>query len=410
MGLAIRPGSVAGLRRAVELATSSWGGQGFPIVEVGADARAAIALAVAMGVDCLFPVDDDDNVKALARKPGFEWVPSWQGLSPFSRDPEGRHEHVLPASVLYDWYRLSRRPPACHVTWPHGHELGDLRTVWFGRFADDAAGVADRLSFESVAQGCPLGPGLPLPPYPASLTSQLAVTMQDVFQEPQLEERGIVVVEEGNVGHLVAFWNLRACGQGVFPWSEAHADLLEEPLRQWLDETASRPLDGGGLLPGLPVWLPAREDSPPSFTVPPLPPRLAGAIDASRFRLMPQPHHVDLHACGPLLTSHVRRFSVDTGHGGEAVIPLPALDFLPRRASWTDLGMVAADIEIWTEPPDPLGETAIVALQLQSPARRWCTCPRSRRWSNGQAGPAPPSGPRQPQAPGWRHRAAAHAG
>ena len=61
---------------------------------------------------------------------------------------------------------------------------------------------------------------------------------------------------------------------------------------------------------------------------------------------MPEPHDLDLHACGPLMTSHVRRFAADIGQAGEAVITLPVLDFLPRRASWTDLGMVAADIDV----------------------------------------------------------------
>ena len=68
---------------------------------------------------------------------------------------------------------------------------------------------------------------------------------------------------------------------------------------------------------------------------------------------------MDLHGCGPLMTSHVRRFTADTGQSGEAEIPLPVLDFLPRRASWTDLGMVAADIEVRSESPDPAGDTGI---------------------------------------------------
>ena len=194
--------------------------------------------------------------------------------------------------------------------------------MWFGRFGEDANGQADRSAFETIAQGCPLGRGLPLPPWPASLSCQLSVTMQDVFQEPQLRERGIVVMDDGNVSHLTAFWNLRACGQEIFPWTEARADLLEEPLRQWLDETASAPAGAPGLLPGLPVWFPPGENVPP-----PLPPRLSALVGTSRFRLMPQPQHVDPHACGPLMTSHVRRFSADTGRAGEAVITLPGPRF-----------------------------------------------------------------------------------
>lgn len=371
MGLAIMPGSEAGLRRAVGLAVGSWGGQGFPIVEAEADSRAALRLAVAMGVDCFFPIGDDDELKALAKAPGFEWVPSWQGLSPFNRDPEGRHEHVLPASALYDWYRLSGRPAPCHVTWPQGHQLEDLLTVWFGRFGEDLAGQADKSAFEAIADGCPLGPGLPLPPWPASVTTQLSVTMQDVFQEPRLQERGIVVIEDGNVSDLAAFWNLRACGQEVFPWVESHAKLLEEPLRQWLDQLASAPPDAPGLIPGLCVWLPPWAIVPP-LVWPSIPTHLSALLDASRFRLMPQPHHLDVHGCGPLTTNHVRRFSADTSRTGEAVIPLPVLDFLPRRPSWTDLGMVAADIEVWTEPADPSGETGYVI-----PAAR-CLAPHLR--------------------------------
>jgi hypothetical protein len=370
VGLAIMPGSAGGLRRAVELATSSWGGQGFPVVEAGTGSRAAVRLASAMGVDCFFPVGKDDELEELARTPGFEWVPSWQGLSPFSRDPEGQHEHVLPASVLYDWYRLSRQPPAYHVTWPDGHQLENLLTVWFGQFGADAAGRADGQAFEAIAQGCPLGPGLPLPPYPGSLTCQLSVTMQDVYQQPRIQDRGIVVMDARNVSHLVAFWNLRACGQDVFPWEEGHADLLEEPLRHWLDELASIPPDASGLPPRLVVWVPPEEGSPP--VTPAVPSRLCALIGTGRFRLMPQPHEVQPHACGPLITRHVRRFSADTGRSGEAVIPLPALDFLPRRPSWTDLGMVAADIQVRAEPADPSGAAAIVI-----PAAR-CIAPHLR--------------------------------
>ncbi len=303
-------------------------------------------------------------------------MPSWQGLSPFNRDPEGRHEHVLPASVLYDWYRHSRQSPAYYVTWSPGHELEDLLAVWFGCFGVDVAGQADRLAFEPIAQGCPLGPGLPLPPYPASLTSQLSVTMQDVHQRPRMQDRGIVVMDAGNVSHLVAFWNLRACGQEIFPWTEDHADILEEPLKQWLDEAASAPQGDSGLAPGLAVWLPLQleEGSPLSPMAPPMPSRLGELIGSGRFRLMPQPHDVHPHACGPLITTHVRRFSADTGRAGEAVIPLPALDFLPRRPSWTDLGMVAADIQVRSEPPDPSGESGIVI-----PAAR-CVAPHLRNY------------------------------
>ncbi|HUY51005.1 MAG TPA: hypothetical protein VMV92_35755 [Streptosporangiaceae bacterium] len=386
LGLVIAPGSAAGLRRAVELAVGSWGGQGFPIIEAAADHEAALRLAVSMGVDCLYPVGDDAATKALARAPGFEWGASWRSCSPFSRDEEGRAENLLPASALYDWYRHSRQPPppAYHFSWPQDHQLADLLTVWFGRFGADDAGRTDQAALEDIAQEFPLGPGLSLPLRPVSIASQLSISMLDVFQQPRWlgrgqprwQSRGVIVIDNGNVSHLVSFWNLRASGQEVFPWVESHADLMEEPFTQWLEEVASVTPEVPGQLPGLSVWLPAGAE---------IPPRLSALTSNGRFRLLPEPHDLDLSMCGQLTTNHVRRFRTDTGQAGEAVIALPVLDFLPRRASWTDLGMVAADIDIWSESPDPAGAAAMVipALRRLAPHLRNLLVPFTRPRGQG---------------------------
>lgn len=55
MGLAIMPGSAAGLRRAVELAVGSWGGQAFPIVEAAADPGPRFAWPGPWGLTVCFP-------------------------------------------------------------------------------------------------------------------------------------------------------------------------------------------------------------------------------------------------------------------------------------------------------------------------------------------------------------------
>jgi hypothetical protein len=383
VGLVIMPDSAMGLQRAIELATGTWGGQAFPVLEAGRDDQRLLRMAAAMGVDCLIPIGDDDELKVLAKTPGFDWVGSDQGHSPFSRDQEGLAEHLLPASALYDWYRLSRLPlpPVHHVSWPQDHELGDLLTAWFGRFSDDAAGQADRAAFGAIAEGCPLGPGLPLPPWPMSIASQLTITMQDVFQRPRWQTQGVVVIEPGNVSDLVSFWNLRASGQEVFPWAESHAGLLEESLRQWLEQVASEQPAGSGQLPRLSVWL-RDGDSVPA--------RLSALTDDGRFRVMPEAaQNMDLHGCGPLMTSHVRRFTADTGQAREAEIPLPALDFLPRRASWTDLGVVAADIEVSSQSPDPAGGTGMIvpAARCIAPYLRGLLVPFTRPRARGRVIP-----------------------
>lgn len=85
MGLAITQGSATGLKRAIELATRTWGGQAFPVFEAGRDDQRVLRMAAAMGVECLFPVGDDDESKVLAKTPGFDWLSSWEGRSPFNR-------------------------------------------------------------------------------------------------------------------------------------------------------------------------------------------------------------------------------------------------------------------------------------------------------------------------------------
>jgi hypothetical protein len=104
-----------------------------------------------------------------------------------------------------------------------------------------------------------------------------------------------------------------------------------------------------------------------------------------RFQVMLEAQDMDLHGCGPLMTSHVRRFTADTGQSGEAEIPLPVLDFLPRRPAWTDLGMVAADIEVRPESPDPAGDTGMII-----PAAR-CVAPYLRAFILSSAEFSPPS-------------------
>ena len=123
VGLAIMPGSAAGLQRLSSWLPEPGAGRPFPILEAGGDDPRVLRMAAAMGVDCVFPVGDADELKVLAKTPGFDWVGSWQGRSPFNRDQEGLAEHLLPASALYDWYRLSRQPlpPVHYVSWPQDH-------------------------------------------------------------------------------------------------------------------------------------------------------------------------------------------------------------------------------------------------------------------------------------------------
>lgn len=344
VGLVITSGEWDALHRAVTLAVSTWGGQGFPIFT--AQDRDALPEATALGVDVLFAVDDGAEGRRLAREPGFQWA-SFQDRSPFLRDDSGIDDHLLPASATFDWYKAHRlaSAPCSHVTWDPEHPLARLLTVWCGEFGNDDAQRADRAAWERLAEPVRLGSEA-LPASLLSTVDQLAVTLEEVVLEPRFHRRGIVVVDPNEMDDLVAFWNLRACGHQVVPWCEDHAELVSPILAPWVahiaaeQASADRPTE-------LSIWHnTARE----------LPPALAQIVRDPRIRLLEDDNRLDASCFGPMTTRHTRHFTIDFEPSrGQLSVPLPVLDFLPRRSSWTNLGMVAADIEIWNEAGLPTG-------------------------------------------------------
>ena len=369
IGLVIPPGDFDALRKAIELATSSWGGQGFPIFEAGIHDQRALRLATALGVDCLYPVSTDDASVTLASAPGFKWTASFDRLSPFNREVDTHGEHLLPASTLYEWYRVHRlsSTPIYSITWAEDDNLNRLLSTWFGRFGQEEVQQADARLFEALAQPCALGAGLPMPPHPMSMPSQLTITMQDVSHRSRWFRTGIVEIDTDDTAQLILFWNLRAAGHDVFPWVEKHSDLLGPKLEDWLEDLAESTKADADHPAELSLW--CRDPEHPAAFV-------EASLEADRWRCLLDYQRIDLNNCGPIVTTHERRFSLDADPArGDIPIPVPSLDFLPRRSSWRDLGMVAADIDVWTE--SGFGGEGRITI----PAAR-CLAPHLRdRWS-----------------------------
>ena len=357
------------LRQAIEMATSSWGGQGFPIFEAGVHDQMTLRLATALGVDCLYPVSTDDASVALASTPGFKWTASFERLSPFNRALDAHGEHLLPASTLYEWYRIHRLPsaPVYSIRWTDDHELNRLLWTWFGGFGQEDQQEADARAFESFAQHVPLGPGLAIPPHPMSMSSQLSITMQDVFQRSRWLRSGIVEIDTDDVAQLILFWNLRAAGHDVFPWVKQRSTLLAPYLENWLAALADKTKPDAEHPAEISLWCAVPQDLVSS---------LGATLQGDQWRLLLDHQRIDLNTCGPLFTTHERRYALEVDPTrGDASIPIPSLDFLPRRSSWRDLGMVAADIDVWTE--SNFADEGRITI----PAAR-CLAPHLRdRWS-----------------------------
>ncbi|MFI6467379.1 hypothetical protein [Streptomyces sp. NPDC050538] len=357
VGLVVTPGGWDSLYRAVNLAVSTWGGQGFPIF-MAQDEAAVLREATALGVDVLYAVDDGAAAVRLAGEPGFRWG-SFEGRSPFLRDGSGIDDHLLPASALFGWYAAHRRPSTSpsYVTWDPAHPLARLLTVWFGEFGIDAAQQTDRAAWQQVAEPIELGSGLVPPVSVLSTVDQLSVTLEEIVLEPRWRRKGIVIVDPNEMGDLVAWWNLRACGHRVIPWCEEHAEVLAPIVRQWGEQIAAEQ---------------SSADRPTEFsvwcnTVSGISPGLADIVRDARIRLVESDNALDVSCFGPMATRHTRQFSIDFDPSrGEVSVPLPLLDFLPRRSSWSGLGRVAADVEVWSDSGLPTGTrfTALAARRV----------------------------------------------
>jgi len=359
MGMVVPENSLSAILDAVGLATSTWGGMSFPIFQVGADNIPTPRHASALGVDALFAVASDEESKNFAEQPGFRWAPSIGVDSPFDRKETSRGEHLLASSSLFDWYKRSRQSesPASLLTWDDADPLAALLTTWYG----DTSKSGDPEAFSSFAVRMHIDVGTELPNFSTHSINQLSITMEDVRQYSRWYRYGVVVLDHTSPRDLSFFWNLRAIGHDVFPWSASFADRFETSLKDWIGEYASiRGIRGERRLP-FTIWYEGEQALPAALST-----------LLSEYNLEHEFGEFDFSEveCAQLTTEHEKTFSTNVARGaGSADISVPILDFLPRRTVRKHLGYVAADVTIWTE--SNLGEGVSAHIPAARPATDW---------------------------------------
>src|SRR5215471_2385866 len=144
MGLLVARPSLANVAKAVEAATSSWGGIYFPIVDVTAFDDLDRRLE-RWSVDALWPLTADEEVSTLADRPGFRWV-GRSPYGPFDPSQGSLSTRVLDALWPIGGTGLSLILPR----WADG-ELAAFFTVWFGGFdqGDDGRTRHDRVAAQA---------------------------------------------------------------------------------------------------------------------------------------------------------------------------------------------------------------------------------------------------------------------
>jgi hypothetical protein len=231
------------------------------------------------------------------------------------------------------------------VTWDDEHPLRLLNGVLFGKFADDEIGGQLASRFGSTAASTYLDKDADLPVL--ATRNPLTATTYELHRVDRLRS-GIAVIDASNPSDVIAFWNHRALGHDVVPWPLGHESLVEGLVALWLAEQADHwPLVWGDR-PGLNVW--TRGGTVPDSLSEFLTRNLDDDVTQFVSDLSAYSAPVNPYERSTTSTHASRSFDVTIDRKAwQFEIPLPEIDFLPRRF-WSDqCGVVAVEIEATSE-------------------------------------------------------------
>lgn len=358
VALALTPG-MAPLRRAVQLATSAWGGVYFPLIPTD-DVETARELARISASDVIVPVDKGDGAaQVLANLPGFRWKPGGE-WGPF--EPPTAH---LSSRLLGPEANLHLAgAPRTRSAWQADDPLAALYSVWFGEYGTSAYENTLRDAFEAEAAPITLVPGTPVPALNDAV-SPLALTAADIEYAGFYSETGIVMLDPENPADLIRLWNLRALGNCVFPWPIGHEARVRDACAHWL-RAAKKTGQINKAVRGsdraeielLSVWtLPGGDASIPAvFDELAHDQGLELHYGADVFDVPPRSR-----ASHPLVTAYTRKFSLTIAEGEyDLAVPLPSTPFSTRGDLGVPARIVAAQIGISRESGLGPGKTLTV--------------------------------------------------
>lgn len=361
LGLAVRPRSPKDLLRAVERATRVWGGVADPLVPVK-DADSAVNLAERLDVDVAAPVGSSDAIEEFTQATGFSWR-SIEG-TPFRN--ERRDPFVLETELVLESLTSTRSAEDlrfAHVTWDDEHPLANLFALHYGVLGDEDDAFGHR--YRAIAEPVTISRTDPMP-VADGRHSQLGVSAHELVRYGRFLRAGFVVVDVNRLSHLHWYWNQRAMANRVFPWPRDHPDLVVDAARHWLARVVSDGLPAWGDEAHLTLWT-GGDDIPRELSdlvdeeLPPDAMRVLDRLD-------------DIDGVGedgsPFTTDFGRSFSADVSDETWSVeLPMPPIDFLPRRPWFSEYGAVAVDIRPSTEWNLPPGRRPLAPrVRMMTPA------------------------------------------
>lgn len=347
VALALTPSTQA-LRRAVQLATSAWGGMYYPLISTD-DLDAARDLARITGSDVIVPVDaGDGTAQALANQPGFHWKAGGE-WGPF--EPPTPH---LSNRVLRPEANLRRAGAArTRPVWQAEDPLAALYGTWFGEYRDSEYENGLRDAFAAEAVSVTLAPDADVPAL-GDWVSPLTLTGLDVEYSGFYSETGIVVLDPDNPRDLIELWNLRALGNHVFPWPIGHEARFRGACAGWLRAAEKADLLRKAVRGGdrkeielLSVWMPPGGGTsfPDALDAMAHDHGLVLSHGVDAFDLPAHSRHTH-----PLVTSYTRRFSLTLPDDEyDIAVPLPSAPFTTPGNLDVPTRIVAAQVGISRE-------------------------------------------------------------
>lgn len=343
VALLVRPG-LAPFHRAVAWATSTWGGVHTLLFEPR-NGEQLLRKAEGLGIDVLYPVDEDEASRGLADAPGYQWYGRGE-WAPYAPPKEYLSARVLGPEWLLD--RLPEDVEPFLPRWSDDDPLAEVLAMWLGIYGDDeygqrlAAAVARRGHVVNVTPDEPIS-------FPEAI-SPIELTAQQLRYTGLSDFHGFAVVDVTDATHLRLAWNVRALGGDLFPWPLSDAHRLEALARRWIDGrlhagslSTWRRGDGTPLPPQASVMLPEGMSVPED---------LARLLEEAGVAAFPHPYFVHPGWTGshPFSTEFERSFSSDVAAGDWSIsVPLPEFALALRRDPVAGSMTVAVQVELFHE-------------------------------------------------------------
>jgi hypothetical protein len=346
VALATAP-ELTAVRRAVQLATSAWGGLYFPLV-ASDDAGAAEELARVSASDVIVAVEAKDVIgQELADLPGFRWKAGGQ-WGPFEAPVPHLGARLLGPETNLRGFNAPRVRP----TWQENDPLAALYATWFGEYGTSGYEVELRNAFDVEAEVLPIVPGAPFSLI-SDAVSPVVLTSLDVDYAGVYGDTGIVVLNPDSPADLISLWNLRALGNHVFPWPLGHEARFREACGEWLRAARAagkihKAVQGGtgAEFEVISTWLPSH-DTPVPDDVASITKDHGLVVHHGAGVLDVPPRSRASHF---LETSYTRRFSLTVPDGEyEAAVPLPTAPFTAHADFDDPMRTIAVQISIAQE-------------------------------------------------------------